>query len=341
MKMKGAIIGCGFFASNHMHAWKELNNVEIVAACDLNLNKVESFCNKFHIPNQFTSIEKMIQNIDLDFVDVVTTMETHLDICKILSFYKIPTSLQKPFSNTFQNAKKIVNLYKKNKTKLMIHENFRWQTPIVRLKKLLKLHNLGTPLYSKISFRHANPVGYINQEYLYDLKEYLILDVGIHLYDLARFFMGEAHSVYTINQNTNKKFKGETAFTSLLRHSNKSVSIVDASISSIKKPDCFAQTLITLECKNGTAILDYNYNITIHKNKKKLKVVAQPKKYKWTKKPWDQIQESIINTHKHFIYSLLNNITSDTNGEDNLKSLNIVFASYKSNTLNKEIDLKL
>ena len=87
MKMKGAIIGCGFFASNHMHAWKELNNVEIVAACDLNLNKVKSFCNKFHIPNQFTSIEKMIQNIDLDFVDVVTTMETHLDICKILSFF--------------------------------------------------------------------------------------------------------------------------------------------------------------------------------------------------------------------------------------------------------------
>jgi predicted dehydrogenase len=135
MKMKGAIIGCGFFASNHMHAWKELNNVEIVAACDLNLNKVESFCNKFHIPNQFTSIEKMIQNIDLDFVDVVTTMETHLDICKILSFYKIPTSLQKPFSNTFQNAKKIVNLYKKSKTKLMIHENFRWQTPRVRDRK--------------------------------------------------------------------------------------------------------------------------------------------------------------------------------------------------------------
>ena len=120
MKMKGAIIGCGFFASNHMHAWKELNNVEIVAACDLNLNKVESFCNKFHIPNQFTSIEKMIQNIDLDFVDVVTTMETHLDICKILSFYKIPTSLQKPFSNTFQNAKKIVNLYKKNKEVIFI-----------------------------------------------------------------------------------------------------------------------------------------------------------------------------------------------------------------------------
>ena len=57
---------------------------------------------------------------------------------------------------------------------------------------------------------------------------------------------------------------------------------------------------------------------------------------------YKQIPEQYkVYKHKHFIYSLLNNITSDTNGEDNLKSLNIVFASYKSNTLNKEIDLKL
>jgi len=340
MKIKGAIIGCGFFASNHLNAWKELKNVEIIAVCDLNVKKAKLFCNKFNVSNYYTSIEEMIKNLNLDFVDVVTTMETHLDICKILSFHKIPTVLQKPFSDTFNNAKKIVNLYKKKTTPLMIHENFRWQTPIVTVKKLLKRHNLGTPMYSKISFRHSNPVGYTNQEYLYSLKEYLILDVGIHLYDLTRFFMGEAKSVYTANQNTNKKFKGETAFTSILKHANKSISIVDASISSIKHPDCFAQTLITIECKEGSIVLDYDYNITIHKNNRKYIISAKPKEYKWTTKPWDQIQESVINTHKHFISSLINHKTPDTNGDDNLKSLNIVFASYKSSTLNKEIKLK-
>jgi predicted dehydrogenase len=64
--------------------------------------------------------------------------------------------------------KKIVSLYEKTKTPLMVHENFRWQTPLMALKKLEKQYQLKKPQYSKISFRHANPVGYTNQTYLYE-----------------------------------------------------------------------------------------------------------------------------------------------------------------------------
>ena len=182
-------------------------------------------------------------------------------------------------------------------------------------------------------------MGYTNQTYLYDLEEYLILDVGIHLYDLSRFFLGEATSVYTINQNTNKKFKGETAFTSLVRHENGGVSIIDASISSIKTPDRFAQTLVNVEYANGSIDLDYNYNITVHKKGLKKIHKGNPKKLKWISKPWDQIQESIVNTHNHFISCLNKNRVHDTSGADNIKSLSLVFASYQSNKHRKEIQL--
>jgi len=249
--------------------------------------------------------------------------------------------MQKPFSDNLINAKKIVQIYKKNNTILMIHENFRWQTPIIKLKKLISTFKLKNPIYSKISFRHANSVGYTNQPYLYDLKKYLILDVGIHLYDLSRFFMGDARSLYTINQNKNKKFKGETNFTSLVHHYNGSVSVVDASITSVKIPDRFAQTLINIEFKNGTIDLDYNYKITIHKNNKKFYFNGKPKKYSWIRKPWEQIQESVINTNKHFINCIVNNKIPDTSGKDNLKSLEMVFSSYKSHNNKRKINLKL
>lgn len=341
MKLKGALIGCGFFASNHILAWKEIKDVEIIAVCDLNINKANHYKKKYKIQYSFDSILIMVNDLELDFVDVVTTMETHLSICKILSKYKIPTSLQKPFSNKLNNAKKIVNLYKKNNTTLMIHENFRWQTPIMKIKEIISKYKLGKPVYSKISFRHANPVGYINQPYLYKLKKYLILDVGIHLYDLSRFFMGDAKNLFTINQNTNKKFIGETSFTSLINHKLGGISIVDASISSIKKPDRFAQTLIHLECEKGSIDLDYNYKITLHTNNKKIYFLAKPKKYKWISSPWEQIQESVVNTHIHFIECLQNNKIPDTSGKDNLKSLAMVFASYESNKKNKNINLGL
>ncbi len=338
-KLKGALIGCGFFAENHILAWKELRNIEIICVCDLDIKKANKFKSKFNILHSYSSIELMLKKHKIDFVDVVTTMETHLNIGKILSKYKIPTSIQKPFAENLSNAKKIVSLYKKNKTPLMVHENFRWQSPLLKLKEIINKEQLTKPHYAKISFRHANPVGYTNQTYLYDLKEYLTLDVGIHLFDLSRFFMGEAKSIYTVNQNTNNKFKGETDFISLIRNKNKSITIVDASISSIKKPDRFAQTLVNLEFSNGSIDLDYNYKITLHKSKKKKIYYGNPKKYKWISKPWDQIQESVINTHKHFIYCLINNIDHDTSGADNIKSLSLVFNSYKSNKLRKEIKI--
>lgn len=195
MKLKGAIIGCGFFAHNHMQAWNEIKNIEIVAVCDLDKKKAISFSKKFKIAHYYTDINKLLDEENIDFVDVVTTMETHLAIGKILSKRKIATSIQKPFAENLQDAKKIVSLYEKTKTPLMVHENFRWQTPLMTLKKLAQKYQLKKPQYSKISFRHANPVGYTNQTYLYDLEEYLILDVGIHLYDLSRFFLeiGRAH----------------------------------------------------------------------------------------------------------------------------------------------------
>ena len=326
MKLKGAIIGCGFFAHNHMQAWNEIKNIEIIAVCDLDKKKAISFSKKFKIPHYYTNINKLLDEENIDFVDVVTTMETHLPIGKILSKRKIATSIQKPFAENLQDAKKIVNLYEKTKTPLMVHENFRWQTPLMTLKKLAQKYQLKKPQYSKISFRHANPVGYTNQTYLYDLEEYLILDVGIHLYDLIRFFLGEATSVYTINQNTNKKFKGETAFTSLVRHQNGGVSIIDASISSIKTPDRFAQTLVNVEYANGSIDLDYDYNITVHKKGLKKIHKGNPKKLKWISKPWDQIQESIVNTHNHFISCLNKKRIHDTSGAGNIKSLYLVFA---------------
>jgi predicted dehydrogenase len=138
MKLKGAIIGCGFFAHNHMQAWNEIKNIEIVAVCDLDKKKAISFSKKFKIAHYYTDITKLLDLENLDFVDVVTTMETHLSIGKILSKRKVATSIQKPFAENLQDAKKIVSLYEKTKTPLMVHENFRWQTPLMTLKKLRK-----------------------------------------------------------------------------------------------------------------------------------------------------------------------------------------------------------
>ena len=40
--LKGGLIGCGFFAVNHMHGWRDVEGAEIVAICDRDPERLKS-----------------------------------------------------------------------------------------------------------------------------------------------------------------------------------------------------------------------------------------------------------------------------------------------------------
>ena len=43
MTLRGVLIGCGFFARNHMQAWAGIEGVEIVGVCDTDPAKAQAF----------------------------------------------------------------------------------------------------------------------------------------------------------------------------------------------------------------------------------------------------------------------------------------------------------
>ena len=42
-----AVIGTGFFAQNHLHAWAEIPDVELVAVCDTDPERLEAAARDF------------------------------------------------------------------------------------------------------------------------------------------------------------------------------------------------------------------------------------------------------------------------------------------------------
>ena len=44
-----ALIGCGFFAQNHLQAWAEMSDVELVATCDINPDSAVSAAETFGV----------------------------------------------------------------------------------------------------------------------------------------------------------------------------------------------------------------------------------------------------------------------------------------------------
>ncbi len=202
--MRVAVIGCGFFAQNHLHGWRDLaaEGVELVAVCDIDAKKAEEAARTFAAPRFYTDAGALLDKEKVDFVDIVTRMENHLHMVEIAAGHGVDIILQKPLASDWNEACKVVEIARKAGVRLAIHENFRWQSPMRKLKDVLDSGAIGRPTWARIAFRTGYDI-YAVQPYLHQAKRYAILDVGIHMLDLARFFLGDVERVSCETQTRN------------------------------------------------------------------------------------------------------------------------------------------
>src|SRR5690348_10445024 len=104
MKLRGGLIGCGFFAQNHLHAWRQLEGAVIVALCDSSSERLEATARQFGIERTYRDARALFGNERLDFVDVATTVESHRSLVELAAASGVPCICQKPFARTAEDA---------------------------------------------------------------------------------------------------------------------------------------------------------------------------------------------------------------------------------------------
>jgi predicted dehydrogenase len=328
-RLKGAVIGCGFFAQNHLHSWADLDDVEIVAVCDVDEAKAKLAAEKFGIARVYTSAEAMLATEALDFVDIPTTMETHEALTTLAFAHGVPVILQKPFAPDLDGCKRMVAAAAAANVPLMIHEDFRFQNLFRTVREILDSGELGRLTFGRLSWRTGIDV-YSNQPYLVHVKRFMIMDVGIHLLDLARFLFGEANGVFCRTQQIKEGIAGEDAATILLSHEQGATSILDFSYATKRDPDPFPQTLGEIEGTEGTLIIGADRVLTVHGKDGTRRIAVPHDDRSWTSEPWTQIQDSVVHTQRHFIDSLRRGAEPNTSGRDSLATYALLEAAYLS-----------
>ncbi|MCH9706533.1 MAG: Gfo/Idh/MocA family oxidoreductase, partial [Actinomycetia bacterium] len=83
-----ALIGCGFFAQNHLQAWAEMSDVELVATCDINPDSAAAAAETFG-GTPYTDAAELFANEELDFVDIATTPPTHRMMVELAAQHQV------------------------------------------------------------------------------------------------------------------------------------------------------------------------------------------------------------------------------------------------------------
>ena len=112
-KIRIAIVGTGYFSQFHFDAWRRLK-VNVVAICSLNEKEAIYYSKKFNNCPIFSNFKKMIDEIDLDFVDIIIPPKDHLKLIRIAANKKVNIICQKPFTNSYSEAKDAVKISNKN-----------------------------------------------------------------------------------------------------------------------------------------------------------------------------------------------------------------------------------
>jgi predicted dehydrogenase len=325
--LRGGLIGCGFFAVNHMHGWRDAEGAEIVAICDRDPGRLRAVGDEFGIEKRYADAKAMMTEEKLDFVDIATTVNSHRALVELAASHKLPTICQKPFALNLADAKAMVAACGKAGVPLMVHENFRWQSPIQAVRAVLDSGEIGEPFFGRISFRSGYDV-FSGQPYLAEGKRFIIEDLGIHILDVARFLLGDVTTLTARTMRVNPTIKGEDVATMLLDHANGVTSVVDCSYATKLAVEPFPETLVEIDGAKGTLRLAQGYRLTVTGRSGTVERDVSPPLLPWASRPWHNIQESVAAIQQHWVESLKSASETSTSGADNLKTFALVEAAY-------------
>lgn len=335
--MKGALIGCGFFAQNHLHAWRDINGVDIVALCDTDEKSLQATAQTFDIARTYKDATELFAEGGFDFVDIATTVGSHRTLVELAAEAGAHIVCQKPFADNIQDARAMVKSAHASGKTLMVHENFRWQSPIQAVLDVVRSGEIGDPFFCRVSFRSAYDV-FTGQPYLAEGKRFIIEDLGIHILDIARALVGDVEQITATTRRINPNINGEDVATMLLRHTGGATSVVDCSYATQRTPETFPQSLLEIDGSMGTVRLDAGYQMSVHGKTQTTQDVS-PVLLPWAEKPWHNIQESVLSIQQHFVECIKNGVEPQTSGADNLKTLALVEAAYESAEHGRSVSL--
>jgi D-apiose dehydrogenase len=329
-KTRIAVIGCGFFAQNHLHGWADLSpdGAELVGVCDAAIAKAEVVSKSFGAP-AFSSIEDLLDTVKPDLVDVITRMDTHAEVCRVLAERGIAAIVQKPLAPSWDECVAIANMARKHGTFLAVHENFRFQAPMLKVKALLENDAIGHANWARMAFRTGFDV-FGNQPYLLDEDRLAILDVGIHVLDLARVFLGEVERISCETQKRDPRVRAEDTATMLLRHAGGVVSTVECTYMAKRHPDLFPHTRLEIEGTKGSLILDSDDEIILSDGKSSSRIAVENPLAAWMERPWHVVQRSVYETNRQIFFAFRDGKRAATDIADNLKTYALVEAAYEA-----------
>jgi predicted dehydrogenase len=339
-KMKFAVLGCGFWSKFQIGAWSELEDADMVAVYNRTFSKAQKIAEYFKVPRIYDIPEKLFSSEKLDFVDIITDVDTHAHFVEMAVKYGVKHIIcQKPMAPDFETAKRMVKICSEAGVKLYIHENYRWQAPVRKFKQIIDSGIIGNPFKARVSFLSGFPV-FDNQPFLKELDHFILTDMGSHVLDVCRFLFGECDQLWCQTKAVNPGIKGEDVAVIMMDMKNGMPVYTEMSYASIIEHDTFSTLNILVEGEKGSVFLGPKFEIRTTTRKGTISEIVKFPSYGWADPDYIVNHESGIHINRNILEDIQGKGKAENSGKDNLETIRLIWASYESAGTGKKIKIE-
>ena len=148
-KLRIGFIGTGGIANSHMKAYKQFDDVEIVAGADLIEGKAADFFAKYDLPNVkcYTDYKQMIAENELDAVSICTYNREHAVPAMYAMQHGLHVLLEKPMTVTLDEAVELCRVEKETGKILSIGFQPRFDPNMQEIGRIVRSGVLGKIYY--------------------------------------------------------------------------------------------------------------------------------------------------------------------------------------------------
>ena len=200
-KIRIAIIGCGRIAANHFASIAQYpDDFELVGVCDNNRKALDAAESAHNVPG-FTSLDKMLEQVDLDAVSICTPSGQHSEqAIKIAAAGKHVIS-EKPMATRWKDGVDMVKACDRAGVRMFVVKQNRRNTTLQLLKRAMEEGRFGRIYMVTLNVFWTRPQEYYDSAKwrgTWELDGGAFMNQASHYVDLIDWLIGPVEKIHAM-----------------------------------------------------------------------------------------------------------------------------------------------
>ncbi len=324
------IIGAGGIVNAaHLPAYRKAG-FNVIGLTDQDRDKAEQTARSFEVPTVYASVESLLGDPSVEIVDIAVPPWNQKDLVRQVTAAGKHLLCQKPLSNIYAEAVEIVEMAEASGVKLAVNQQMRWDQAVRASRSLLNRGLLGDPASAVIDISILTE--WRAWPWVLTVEGLDLMFHSIHYFDSMRSLFGLPERVWTSGSGyPGQAPVGETRTITVFEYSDTFRAMV-----SVNHNNWTEEQFATLRIDGtegyaaGTFGLLYDYPHgrpdTLSYSSRKIdpnKTIDHRFEERW-------IPDSFIGPMGDLMAAIEQDRLPETNGRDNLETLQMVHAGYRS-----------